>query len=94
MQGLEAEECGQVQQEGNATIAEDGASRKTPEPLCDPVERLDDESPLVRGAAVWALARFISREELSSFASEALRREHDATVVEEWRDALAAPLGR
>jgi epoxyqueuosine reductase len=58
------------------------------------VERLDDESPLVRGAAVWALSRLISREQLSSFASEALRREHDATVVEEWRDALAAPLGR
>ncbi|MBV8793409.1 MAG: tRNA epoxyqueuosine(34) reductase QueG [Hyphomicrobiales bacterium] len=55
-------------------------------------ERLGDESPLVRGAAVWALARLASREELSSFASENLRREHDATVIEEWRDALAAPL--
>jgi epoxyqueuosine reductase len=58
------------------------------------VERLDDEAPLVRGAAVWALARLMSREELSSFASEGLRRERDATVIEEWRDALAAPLGR
>jgi epoxyqueuosine reductase len=56
------------------------------------VERLDDESPLVRGAAVWALARLTSREELSSFASESLRRERDAAVIEEWRDALAAPL--
>jgi epoxyqueuosine reductase len=58
------------------------------------VERLDDESPLVRGAAVWALARLISREKLSSLASEALPRERDAAVIEEWRDALAAPLGR
>src|SRR5271154_5011002 len=33
-------------------------------------ERLDDASPLVRGAAVWALARLTSREELSSFAAE------------------------
>ena len=58
------------------------------------VERLDDESPLVRGAAVWALARLISREALSSLASEALQKERDATVIAEWRDALAAPLGR
>ena len=44
--------------------------------------------------AIWALARLISREELSSFASERLRKERDAAVIEEWRDALAAPLGR
>ncbi len=58
------------------------------------VERLDDESALVRGAAIWALARLTSRERLSRFAAEGLRREHDAAVVGEWRDALAAPLGR
>ncbi len=54
-------------------------------------ERLDDESQLVRGAAVWALARLTSREELSSLAAESLRRERDATIIEEWRDALSAP---
>jgi epoxyqueuosine reductase len=56
------------------------------------VGRLDDDSSLVRGAAVWALARLTSREEVSSFASERLRREIDGAVIEEWRDALAAPL--
>jgi epoxyqueuosine reductase len=55
-------------------------------------ERLGDESPLVRGAAVWALARLTSREDLSCLAAESLRREGDAAVIEEWRDALAAPL--
>jgi epoxyqueuosine reductase len=55
-------------------------------------ERLDDKNPLVRGAAVWALAQLISREEFSSLASERLRRESDGAVIEEWRDALAAPL--
>jgi len=55
-------------------------------------ERLDDASPLVRGAAVWALARLASQRELSSIASEHLRREPDPMVIEEWRDALAAPL--
>jgi epoxyqueuosine reductase len=55
-------------------------------------ERLDDESSLVRGAAVWALARLTSRQALASLASERLRRETDGAVIEEWRDALAAPL--
>ena len=64
------------------------------DPALAPVarERLDDESQLVRGAAVWALARLTSREEFSSLASESLRRERDATIIEEWRDALSAPL--
>ena len=55
-------------------------------------ERLADENPLVRGAAVWALARLSSREDLLSCAAESLRREGDAAVIGEWRDALAAPL--
>jgi epoxyqueuosine reductase len=55
------------------------------------LERLDDQSPLVRGAAIWALAQLLSREEFSSLASERLEEEHDATAIEEWRDAIAAP---
>ena len=55
-------------------------------------ERLDDVSPLVRGAAVWALARLTPRKQLLSFAAERMQREADSTVIEEWRDALAAPL--
>ena len=55
-------------------------------------DRLDDDNSLVRGAAVWALARLTSQEELSSFASKHLRRETDGAVMEEWRDALAAPI--
>jgi epoxyqueuosine reductase len=55
-------------------------------------ERLCDESPLVRGAAIWALARLLSREEVKSFASKRLQNERDATVIEEWRSALTAPL--
>jgi epoxyqueuosine reductase len=55
-------------------------------------DRLDDDNSLVRGAAVWALARLSSREELSSFAAERLRSETDGAIIEEWRDALAAPI--
>jgi epoxyqueuosine reductase len=57
-------------------------------------ERLDDESPLIRGAAVWALSQLASKENLSSFACESLRSERDEAVIEEWRDAVAAPLER
>jgi epoxyqueuosine reductase len=47
------------------------------------VSLLEDSSPLVRGAAVWALARL----DPACFAEEKARRrasEHDSTVVEEW----------
>jgi epoxyqueuosine reductase len=47
---------------------------------------LDDASPLVRGAAVWALARLLPREKISALS----RRNHetDAEVREEWAAAL------
>jgi epoxyqueuosine reductase len=54
--------------------------------------RLDDQAPLVRGAAAWALARLISPEQFSSLAATGVRRERDAAVIEEWGDALATPL--
>jgi epoxyqueuosine reductase len=47
---------------------------------------LDDASPLVRGSAVWALARLLPREKISALS----RRNHetDADVREEWAAAL------
>ncbi|SNB66083.1 epoxyqueuosine reductase [Arboricoccus pini] len=48
--------------------------------------RLGDASPLVRGAAVWALAQLVSQAELESFAS-AHAGESDPSVREEWRQA-------
>jgi epoxyqueuosine reductase len=56
-------------------------------------ERLDDDAALVRGAAVWALARLVSRAEFASFAAGGMREERDAAAIEEWRYALAAPPG-
>ena len=58
------------------------------------IDRLDDEAPLVRGAAIWAVARLASRRQLSRLAAAGLQKERDAAVIEEWRDALAAPPGR
>jgi epoxyqueuosine reductase len=46
---------------------------------------LADTSPLVRGAAVWALSQLMGREELSTLAADALDTEADDGVRTEWR---------
>lgn len=54
--------------------------------LAEEVERLlSDPSPLVRGAAVWALARLIPHERLAGLAARA--SEADPAVVGEWAAA-------
>ncbi|MSO66380.1 MAG: tRNA epoxyqueuosine(34) reductase QueG [Pseudolabrys sp.] len=48
---------------------------------------LDDASPLVRGAAVWALGRLLPREKVSTLAKQ--QTETDVSVQKEWSAALA-----
>jgi epoxyqueuosine reductase len=56
--------------------------------LAGEAERLlDDASPLVRGAAVWALSQLLPREKLSALAQQ--RDEHDVSVNDEWATALS-----
>jgi epoxyqueuosine reductase len=50
---------------------------------------LDDASPLVRGAAIWALARLVPDAEYSDRAAIGLKTESDTAVRDEWR--LARP---
>jgi epoxyqueuosine reductase len=45
---------------------------------------LADASPLVRGAAVWALQRLLPNEEMTKLRG-AHAAETDASVIEEWR---------
>ncbi|PBB25499.1 MULTISPECIES: tRNA epoxyqueuosine(34) reductase QueG [unclassified Mesorhizobium] len=52
---------------------------------------LSDPSPLVRGAAIWALARLVPDAEYAERAATGLKTENDAAVREEWR--LARPDG-
>ncbi|MCX7296259.1 MAG: HEAT repeat domain-containing protein, partial [Hyphomicrobiales bacterium] len=55
--------------------------------LAPEAERLlDDASPLVRGAAVWALSRLLPKEQFSSLAARA--NEDDPSVKDEWAQAL------
>lgn len=45
---------------------------------------LDDASPLVRGAAVWALRQLVSRDEFDAMKAAVTSNEHDESVRAEW----------
>ena len=54
--------------------------------LASEAERLlDDASPLVRGAAVWALSQLMAAEAFEALAAKAMGAEPDETVRAEWR---------
>ena len=60
--------------------------------LAPEAERLlDDASPLVRGAAVWALSQLVAPEAFTALAMRAAASETDATVRTEWMDCGAHP---
>lgn len=54
------------------------------------IRLLDDPSPLVRGAAVWALSRLLSAERFAVLAMDRRARESEPLVAEEWTVALEA----
>lgn len=57
--------------------------------LAEPVRALlGDASPLVRGAAVWALSRLVPGSEFAAQAAISSKKETDATVRDEWLSAL------
>jgi epoxyqueuosine reductase len=56
--------------------------------LADEVSRLlGDASPLVRGAAVWALSQLLPHDEFLVLAHSAAKKETDVEVQDEWRAA-------
>jgi epoxyqueuosine reductase len=65
----------------NVLIAAGNSSDRS---LADPCIRLlDDPSPLVRGAAVWALSKLAERNKLKALFDK--RNEPDDTVLDEWQ---------
>lgn len=52
---------------------------------------LDDEAPVVRGAAVWALSRLDPQAFLAARAAR-MSKEQDSSVLVEWDVAIAEPL--
>jgi epoxyqueuosine reductase len=64
-------------------------------PLAVEAERLlSDASPLVRGAAVWALSQLLGPAPLAAKAALAMAAETDESVRGEWQSALAARAAR
>src|SRR5262249_47508397 len=58
--------------------------------LAGEAERLSsDASPLVRGAAVWALAQLVDREKFDALIARMMATETDSGVREEWELAAA-----
>lgn len=58
--------------------------------LASEAERLlDDPSPLVRGAAVWALSRLIAKHEFAQLKTTRAPKEGDPEVMEEWEAATS-----
>ena len=49
---------------------------------------LDDPSPLVRGAAVWALGRLVSSAAFEALRATRFGAEPDASVIEEWSHSI------
>jgi epoxyqueuosine reductase len=50
--------------------------------------RLADASPLVRGAAVWALGRLLPKDRFATLAATHAAAESDSTVADEWTTVL------
>jgi epoxyqueuosine reductase len=49
---------------------------------------LDDASSLVRGAAIWGLSQLVGRDRLAALAATRQAQETDASVHDEWEQAL------
>jgi epoxyqueuosine reductase len=73
----------------NVLIAAGNSGRPELVPACLPL--LDDPSPLVRGAAVWALSRLVDGPAFQRLAEA--NRDLDEEVAAEWRLALAETPG-
>ncbi len=70
----------------NVLIALGNAGDQTVVPVVETL--LDDPTPVVRGAAVWALSRLLSREEFTQRQAARLPTETDDDVQNEWQSAM------
>ena len=70
----------------NTLIAAGNSGDATLVPLVEPL--LAHDEPLVRGAAVWASSRLVTADRLAALAAGARASEADATVRDEWDEAL------
>ena len=69
----------------NVLIAIGNVPQPSRELVAAVLRALDDPSPLVRGAAVWAFGRIAGADDLAAEAAVRLKHESDAAVSMEWR---------
>lgn len=74
----------------NVLIAAGNSRNRTLLPACRALAA--DASPLVRGAAVWALSRLMRPDEFAFLSTAQAACETDATVLSEWQMATADQL--
>jgi len=66
------------------------AGNSTDNTLIEPCQALlADASPLVRGAAVWALSQLVGAEAFSTLAYQALKVETEQEVIAEWQAGIS-----
>jgi len=70
----------------NVLIAAGNSGEKELVPACERL--LHDASPLVRGAAVWALSQLMERRVFAALALALRSSEEDPEVLAEWEEAL------
>ena len=66
----------------NVLIAIGNSSDRSLVPEADRL--LGDQSPLVRGAAIWALSQLLTAEEFAALASRRVAGEQDSAARAEW----------
>ena len=55
----------------------------------DALNNLKDESPLVRGAAIWALRKLLNNKEISNIKQKYIINEKDRSVINEWENNIS-----
>ncbi len=65
-----------------------------PDLVAEAVAGLGEPNPVVRGAAVWACGRLLTRERLHDVYETHGRGEAEAHVRDEWHEALSAPMAK
>jgi epoxyqueuosine reductase len=87
--GTPVKRTGRSRMRRNALIAAGNSKDSSLEPVI--VTLLEDNSPLVRAMAIWALAELGGSEALQPYQAQAMKQETDRNVLAEWRQALAEP---
>ena len=55
----------------------------------DALDNLKDESPLVRGAAIWALKKLLNNKEINNIKKKYIINEKDRSVINEWENNIS-----